>query len=230
MDRIAADLGLAGNNARKTIAALVERGHLKIEPGGGRNNTNRYSPVLKPHSEPKNPHQNVSVSGEETPTKTLGFKAENPHQNVMVSDHKSSRFHPENPHENVGGTLIRNPSPFGGTHAPTARAAGHASGNGKIKSTLYPKKARSLPSENGAPDAPTTAEAELFRRGKHVLGAKAGGLLAMLLKAKGGSVAKARAALELASEKDDPREFIGAIIRARDGDDHRSARERGDAW
>jgi hypothetical protein len=88
-----------------------------------------------------------------------------------------------------------------------------------------------FPSGNGADGAATTAEAELFRRGKAILGENAGGLIAKLLKAKGGSVAQAGAALELASEKENPREFLGATIRSRDGGgDHRTARERGDAW
>ncbi|BAR57619.1 hypothetical protein NK6_4451 [Bradyrhizobium diazoefficiens] len=61
---------------------------------------------------------------------------------------------------------------------------------------------------------PSDAETELFRRGKEVLGSAAGGLVSRLLKAKGGKVPLARAAIEQASTKHDPREYIGAIIRA----------------
>jgi hypothetical protein len=60
---------------------------------------------------------------------------------------------------------------------------------------------------------PADAETELFRRGREVLGKSAGGLVAQLLKAKDGKVALARAAIEQASLKESPREYIGAIIR-----------------
>ena len=62
------------------------------------------------------------------------------------------------------------------------------------------------PSDSKAPDA------ELFDRGKKVLGKSAGGLVASLLKAKGGSIPLARAAIEQASTKENPREYIGRII------------------
>jgi hypothetical protein len=58
-----------------------------------------------------------------------------------------------------------------------------------------------------------TAESELFRRGKKVLGANAGGVVKKLLKAKGGNIALARAAIETASTKGDPREYIARVIR-----------------
>jgi hypothetical protein len=79
-------------------------------------------------------------------------------------------------------------------------------------------------SVKGTPDAadaampPTAAEQEreLFRRGKGVLGQNAGGLIKNLLKAKKGSVPLARAAVETAATKQDPREYIAAIIRGCD--------------
>lgn len=64
-------------------------------------------------------------------------------------------------------------------------------------------------------------EIELFRRGKKVLGANAGGLIANLLKAQAGKIPLARAAIETASTKQDPREYIGAIIRGRTPDESR---------
>lgn len=72
-----------------------------------------------------------------------------------------------------------------------------------------------------APSAPlfenasreTSDEADLFARGKKVLGTGAGGLIAGLLKSKKGNVALARAAIEQASTKQNPREYIGAIVR-----------------
>lgn len=59
-------------------------------------------------------------------------------------------------------------------------------------------------------------EADLFRRGKEILGKSGGGLVKNLLKAKQNNVPLARAAIEQASTKADPREYIGAIIRGRE--------------
>lgn len=66
-----------------------------------------------------------------------------------------------------------------------------------------------------APPDPSIAERELFRRGKEILGKSAGGQIARLLKAKGGNVALARSALEAASTKQNPAEYVAAA--ARDG-------------
>jgi hypothetical protein len=55
-------------------------------------------------------------------------------------------------------------------------------------------------------------EVELFRRGRQVLGKQAGGLISKLLTAKQKNIALARAAIEQASTKSDPREYIGRII------------------
>ncbi|MHC2399142.1 hypothetical protein ACVMGC_003686 [Bradyrhizobium barranii subsp. barranii] len=55
-------------------------------------------------------------------------------------------------------------------------------------------------------------ETELFRRGREVLGKSAGGVISQLLKAKG-KPELARAAVEVAATKENPREYIGAIIR-----------------
>lgn len=58
----------------------------------------------------------------------------------------------------------------------------------------------------------TSEEKALFAKGRSVLGASAGGLIARLLKSKKGSVPQARAAIEIASTKQDAREYIGRII------------------
>jgi hypothetical protein len=60
---------------------------------------------------------------------------------------------------------------------------------------------------------PSVAERELFARGREVLGRNGGGLIANLLKAKGRNVALARAALETASQKENPAEYVGAASR-----------------
>lgn len=69
------------------------------------------------------------------------------------------------------------------------------------------------PSEVPTKPEETSDEADLFRRGKQILGPASGGLISKLLKAKGGSIPKARAAIERASEKHDPREYIGRVVR-----------------
>ncbi|MEH2513464.1 hypothetical protein V1291_004818 [Nitrobacteraceae bacterium AZCC 1564] len=61
---------------------------------------------------------------------------------------------------------------------------------------------------------PSIAERDYFIRGKALLGKNAGGLLAKLKAAKGGNVALARAALETASTKENPKEYIGGVLRA----------------
>lgn len=65
-----------------------------------------------------------------------------------------------------------------------------------------------------APPDPSVAEREYFDRGKQILGKSAGGQLAKLKTAKGGNVALARAALETASTKQNPAEYIAGVIRA----------------
>ncbi len=45
--RLAADLGIVENCARKSLKAMAAAGHLAVETGGGRNATNRYRPTIK---------------------------------------------------------------------------------------------------------------------------------------------------------------------------------------
>jgi DNA-binding transcriptional ArsR family regulator len=66
--------------------------------------------------------------------------------------------------------------------------------------------------QNAAHAAPDP-EVELFNRGRQVLGKQAGGMISKLLAAKQKNVALARAAIEQASTKSDPREYVGAVIR-----------------
>ncbi|WFU42571.1 DUF1376 domain-containing protein [Bradyrhizobium sp. CB82] len=87
------------------------------------------------------------------------------------------------------------------------------------KKDAAPYGARSGSLDLGEPEPPRSKpppsdpEAELFRRGREILGDKAGGMISQLLKAKDRNVALARAAIEQASTKENPREFIGRIIR-----------------
>lgn len=64
-----------------------------------------------------------------------------------------------------------------------------------------------------APPDPAIAERDYFARGKSILGKSSGGMLAKLLKAKGGNVALARAAIEQASQKEKPAEYVAACCR-----------------
>lgn len=59
-------------------------------------------------------------------------------------------------------------------------------------------------------------EFELYRRGKEVLGKTAGGVIRQLLTAKDGKINLARAAIETAAGKQDPREYIFGVIRNHD--------------
>lgn len=67
-------------------------------------------------------------------------------------------------------------------------------------------------------------EAELYRRGREVLGKDAGGFIKKLLTARDGNVAMARADIETASTKDKPLEWIGGVIR------HVSSGRTSDGW
>ncbi len=73
---------------------------------------------------------------------------------------------------------------------------------------------RTISEPNGSALVPSieSPEKQLYRRGREVLGKSGGGMIANLLRAKHGSVPLARAAIEQASEKQNPREYIGRII------------------
>lgn len=105
----------------------------------------------------------------------------------------------------------------------------------EIKEKTLREGAEAPPVLQLVPDPPpqpmATADAEFYRRGKEILGQKAGGFLRNLLTAQKGSVALARAALETASTKADPKEYLGGLLRAREKDsDLEQLRLRGEAW
>jgi hypothetical protein len=72
--------------------------------------------------------------------------------------------------------------------------------------------------KDAAPEArlPSDEEKDLFRRGKRVLGSNAGGLIKRLLASQDGSIPKTRALIEVASTKQDPREYVGAVTSGKD--------------
>jgi uncharacterized protein YdaU (DUF1376 family) len=108
----------------------------------------------------------------------------------------------------------------------------NANGNAGADAAAKPAQCQSQPQSPepaipvaGATDAAASpdhsiAERELFQRGRAVLGTSAGGTIADLLKAKGGNVALARAAIEQASQKSSPREYVAAIVRQPRGPPH----------
>ena len=63
-----------------------------------------------------------------------------------------------------------------------------------------------------APLAPLSSEKDYFTRAKELFGKEAGGLASKLLSAKGKDVLSARIAMEQATAKKDPREYIWKII------------------
>lgn len=104
-----------------------------------------------------------------------------------------------------------------------AREAGKASGRSRsVKQPSNDRSAAVQPTikplnHSIAADAAIDPETDLFRRGKEVLGKQAGGLIRQLLASKDGKVNQARAAIETAAGKQDPREYIGAVIRGPKG-------------
>lgn len=73
-----------------------------------------------------------------------------------------------------------------------------------------------------------TVERELFERGKALLGKDAGGLIAKLLKAKGGNHHAALSAIVMAEGKQNPREYIGAVVRGASDERGLTAMDYGD--
>lgn len=96
---------------------------------------------------------------------------------------------------------------------------------------LGPSNSEASASGAVAPLDPAIPEREYFMRGREVLGKGAGGLIGKLLKAKGGNVALARAAIEQASQKQNPTEYVAAICRgppaARPATAHQQERQTG---
>ncbi len=69
----------------------------------------------------------------------------------------------------------------------------------------------------GSGEAPSDLKAELFERGRGILGSQSGGLIAKLLRSFGNeddprAIAKARARIEEASTKAKPAEWLGRVI------------------
>ncbi len=94
------------------------------------------------------------------------------------------------------------------THATN----GH-SGNAPTPTLKKERKKDTVAKRRRGAGAPGTPEFELYARGKEILGSDAGGLIAKLLKAKAGNPLLALAAILTAATKQNPREYIGALLR-----------------
>lgn len=70
IDRLAHDLDITERSVQRMVKLLVERGHLEVDIGGGRNKTNQYRHIVK------------------TPTGLSPFDDGNPDANVTLSDGK----------------------------------------------------------------------------------------------------------------------------------------------
>ena len=115
-----------------------------------------------------------------------------------VRKHRAARNVSGNAQETVEATIPQSGAPHAATPPET--------------DTESEPDSSSLARENEMLD-PSIAERDYFARGKAILGKNAGGLLAKLKAAKGGNIALARAAIETASTKENPHEYIGAIVR-----------------
>lgn len=89
-----------------------------------------------------------------------------------------------------------------------------------IPGTVAPEREKREKGEkeiDAAIAAPASEEKQIYDLGKELLGSNSGGIIKKLIVAKDGVLPLARAALETSRVKSNPREYIGAIIRSRDG-------------
>lgn len=99
------------------------------------------------------------------------------------------------------------------------KANGKGGGNPSLKPGVNPpvngedKAQKPEARKKEGASAPCDEEKDFFARGKSVLGERSGGLLAKLLKAQNGKVPLARAVIERASTKQNPTEYVGAVVR-----------------
>jgi hypothetical protein len=89
---------------------------------------------------------------------------------------------------------------------------------GSVASQIPPSAAANSETRPNPPEPrpnPPDPDAELFRRGKEILGRNGGGQIARLKLAFGGDIAKTRELLEHAASRSDPSAYIGAAINKR---------------
>jgi hypothetical protein len=233
---LAQEAGMSPRWARTLIRDLAVRGYLIVIENRGRSATNRYrlaTPDIKAAPKPEVP---CRFKEGENRKQRADLKSRTRNCGSDLNGIKTGTVVHKNRKNGVTKTgtlpsakpLIEPLKNLNAANAASAAAALHdlqppENSSRKTQTTSsVSQPAPSIP-EKGPP------EAELFRRSREILGNNAGGLTVKLLKAKSGSIPLARAALETSATKADPREYIGAIIRSRDGDT-RTLRERGEAW
>jgi uncharacterized protein YdaU (DUF1376 family) len=121
-------------------------------------------------------------------------------------------------HKRIDAELARSAEISSKRSASAKQKHSNRSANAEQLDTHAGATSQPQPQQDAAPAAPDP-EVELFRRGREVLGKTGGGLISKLLVAKQKNVALARAAIEQASTKSDPREYIGAIVRGKQAAD-----------
>jgi uncharacterized protein YdaU (DUF1376 family) len=96
--------------------------------------------------------------------------------------------------------------------AAKARWSKHSSSNASSIPQELLHDAQPQPHKNKMqPSAALDEDGDLFRRGKQVLGPESGSLISKLKKARGG-VSQARAVIEQAATKENPRQYVGRVI------------------
>lgn len=196
--------------AKDEKAVAKSKANQKENPVAGGGGTSRSGGEDHPVSEPP-------PRGKNHPT-VIGWED---HRTLDISGEGSRKRSKEKPErdcakqETPGGPseARKTNTPKGSLQAPTAmdQTAPDSAVPDNLFRTIDKPKPKSAAEKLRAPP-PSEPEVELFRRGKEVLGPAAGGMIARLLKAKG-RPELARAAIEMASVKENPREYIGAIIR-----------------
>lgn len=121
-------------------------------------------------------------------------------------------FHDGWSHKRLDAELAKSAEISSKRAASAKQRHSNSSANAEQMDTHARASSQPQPQKDAATAAPD-AEKELFDRGKQVLGKDAGGLISKLLAAKQKNIALARAAIEQASTKSNPREYIGAVIR-----------------
>jgi uncharacterized protein YdaU (DUF1376 family) len=145
-------------------------------------------------------------------------KAKQNPSNATVLPEQCSANHNHNHKEDSVASATGADAPFTGAPVLPGRSANFEDDVERVKDrqqrSASPAPVVPLPIDP-LPD-PSVAERELFQRGRQILGKSAGGVINDLLRCRGGNVALARAALEEASQKETPMEWVQGVIRRAD--------------
>lgn len=242
-------IGASDRTVRTLLEALITNGHIAVAHSHSRHSPNRYRIVLKGDDrKPASAQEGAKPEADfhstvQEPETSFQSEDEKPEVDFRSNDtNAEADFHSK---DDVTGNFLhvdrksiskrpeasfrQNPphEPPSIKHAADAVRTSDASlqADRILSAEIF---SAALPDDQPIKPAAQKPEADLFRRGKEILGASAGGFIAKLLKAKGGNVALARAAIETASTAESPREYLGAIIKGRDSPD--DLRTRGFAW